>query len=178
MRRPSPSMAVAVTALVAALGGVAVASPIGGDGKVHLCYSQEGVDVNDGNQVVAVNAGSPCPSEYPQSLVLNRTGPAGVPGPTGIPGPQGPVGAPKPLPKPVSKEAIDELKKSDKLADKNRDKLRDLADKLKQMNGKNVDAETLRLMQQQRRMAEIMRQIADAMSQMAAANRKVIQNID
>jgi hypothetical protein len=171
-------MAVAITALVAGLGGVAVASPIGGDGKVHLCYSQAGVDVNDGNQVVAVNAGSPCPPEYPQSLVLNQTGPQG---PTGVPGASGPQGTPggtKPLDKEKTKQAVKQLEKVDEVADKTKDKLEALAAKLRAAKGKSIDEDLIRLMQHQQRMAEILRQITEAMNQIADTNRKVIRDLD
>jgi hypothetical protein len=171
-------MAVAIVALVAALGGVAVASPIGGDGKVYLCYSQEGVDVGDGNQVVAVNAGSACPAEYPQALLLNQTGPTGVPGPsgpTGAPGPQGPGG--QKLPQPISQDLIDDLKKADKLADKNIDRLKGLKDKLKLLED-SKDRQEQMLALRQRQMIEALMQITNAITQIGDANRKVVQRLD
>ncbi len=177
MPRPKPSMVVAITALVVALGGVAVASPIGGDGRVYLCFSQAGVDVNDGNDVVAVNAGSPCPAEYPQSIVLNQAGPqgkTGPTGPTGAPGPQGPV-AEKPLPKPISKDLIDDLKNADKLADRNRDKLDKLKDKLKEDAGRRQQQ---LLAEQQRAMIEAVIKITNAVTQIAETNRRIVKNLD
>jgi hypothetical protein len=170
-------MAVAVTALVAALGGVAIASPIGGDGKVHLCYSQAGVDAADGNQVVAVNAGSPCPAEYPQSLVLNQTGPAGAPGPTGAPGPQGPGGTNPKLTLKTAQDALKQLQKADKIADKSEDKLRKLEEAIERAKDDATQQEELALWHKQQRMVEMIQQITDAITQLANANRQVIRDL-
>jgi hypothetical protein len=175
-------MAVAIAALVVALGGVAVASPIGGDGKVYLCFDQEGMDTHQSGAVRAVKAGTACPDGF-TSFVLNQTGPAGAPGPAGpagAPGPQGPGGAIKPLPKPVSKDAIDDLKQAGKLADKQKDKLKDVADKLRELEKRRggKDKAALEAIAQQRRMAEALRQLNEMMRQIAGANRKVVDTID
>jgi len=177
MRRPTPAMAVAITALVAALGGVAVASPIGGDGKVHLCYSQAGVDVNDGNQVVAVNAGSPCPAEYPDALVLNQSGPQGPAGTPGTPGPQGPGGEVVKLQLKTAQEALKQLEKADKIADRNEDKLRALE---KQIEARKEDAATREqqaLWLKQQQLTEMIQQLVNAIMQMTSANQQVIKNL-
>jgi hypothetical protein len=171
-------MVVAITALVVALGGVAVASPVGGDGKVYLCFDQEGMDTLQSGAVRAVKAGTPCPDGF-TSFVLNQTGPEGKAGPVGAPGtpgPQGPGG--EKLPKPISKDLIDELKQADKLADKNRGRLSELEEQIARMKR---DAEQLKMeamLRQQQRLVESIKQIASAVSQVAGTNRKVIQGID
>jgi hypothetical protein len=174
MRRPSPSMAVAIAALVAALGGVAVASPIGGDGKVHLCYSQKGVDDMDGNQVVAVNAGAPCPADYPDALVLNQTGPAGAPG---APGPQGPGGQVIKLGDKIAKDAIKGLEKADKVADKQEDKLRALEKKIAEQKSSAQSKQQEALWQKQQQLAQTMKQITKMLEEIAAANQQVIKSL-
>jgi hypothetical protein len=179
-------MAVAVTALVVALGGVAVAAPIGGDGKVHLCYSQQAIDnpaSSEGDLVVATNAGTACPDDFPDELVFSqagpegKVGPVGAPGTPGTPGPQGVPGGEK-LPKPISKDLIDDLKKADKLAEKNREKLSEIDDKIARMKREAERVRMEALLRQQQHVIESVKEIASAVSRMAEANRRVVQGLD
>lgn len=131
-RKPSPALVVAVVALVAALGGVAVASPLASDGKVQLCYSQASLDDpgNGSSAVYVVNAGHPCDGDYPDAVTVNQTGPRGLPGPPGLPGPQGqrgprgPVGV-KPLPDKLTNHSLGDLAQVDKKNDATDDKLKE-----------------------------------------------------
>jgi hypothetical protein len=84
----------ALLAVVVALwvSGVAFSSPTGSDGRVHLCFNQTAVN-DGGDNVIAINAGDTCPTDYPNELVLNSTGPQGPQGPQGPPGASGPAGA-------------------------------------------------------------------------------------
>ena len=184
MRRPSPSMAVAVVALVAALGGVAIASPIGGDGKVYLCYSQIAIDnpaASEGDYVVATNAGTPCSGDYPDQLAFNQAGPegkTGPTGPTGVSGPQGADGGTKVLPKDVVKDVLDEMKKADKLADKQRDRLTDLQRQIERAKEDAQRQQEYMLWRKQQQLIESITQITNAITAMADANRRVIRSID
>jgi hypothetical protein len=177
MRKPTPAMAVAITALVAALGGVAVASPIGSDGKVHLCYSQDEVDRHDGGFVVARNADEPCDETFPNRLVLNQTGPQG---PVGAPGPQGPqgvAGGHKELDEAVSKDVLKDLKQLDQDAEKKQKELLEVARKLKELEERRGQVPPDKLAAVQRQLAEMMRRITAMMEEIARSNQKVVRGL-
>jgi hypothetical protein len=75
MRRPSPALVVASTALVAALGGAAYASIPAPDGSVHSCVGNRGT-------VRVIDSAASCdPGE--QALNFSQTGPQGKAGPPG-----------------------------------------------------------------------------------------------
>jgi hypothetical protein len=180
-------MAVAITALVVALGGVAVASPIGGDGKVHLCYSQQAIDnpaSTEGDLVVATNAGTACPDDFPDELVFSQAGPEGKVGPVGAPGapggagPQGAPGGVKGLDKEKSKASIEDLKQADKLADKTKDKLKEIDAKLKKLDEKSQRRQLAGLVAQQIQAAEALAQINRAIEEMARAQRRIVNDLD
>jgi hypothetical protein len=85
LRGISPSMAVALLALVIAVGGVAVASIPGPDGVIQGCYDNS----TGALSVIDPAAGRGCPPGA-TALSWNQTGPQG---------PQGPPGDPAPVPK-------------------------------------------------------------------------------
>lgn len=85
--RPSPALVVAIVALVAAVGGFAVASIPSGNGTIHACYQKE----NGQLRVIDKDANQSCrPSEV--ALTFNQKGPAGPTGPAGPKGATGPAG--------------------------------------------------------------------------------------
>ena len=93
--RPSPAMAVALAALVVAIGGVAFATIPGSDGRLQACYQR-----GNGNLRLVDSAGDCRSSEsavsWNQAGVTGPTGPRGVTGPkgdAGSTGEQGPPGA-------------------------------------------------------------------------------------
>jgi hypothetical protein len=80
--RLSPAMAVAVLALIVAIGGVAAASIPGADGVIKGCYDPA---AGARHVLTVVDASSDCPS--PNVLLpFNQQGPAGAPGPRGANG--------------------------------------------------------------------------------------------
>lgn len=93
--RPTPAVAIAVTALVVATTGVAVAAIPGGRGEITGCYATKtsllGLTHSKGDMRIIDEADS-CRS-YETALTWNRTGPQG---PTGPQGNTGAVGAPGP----------------------------------------------------------------------------------
>jgi hypothetical protein len=175
-------MAVAIAAFVVALGGVAVASPIGGDGKVYLCFDQEGMDTLESGAVRAVKAGSPCPDGF-TSFVLDQTGPAGAPGPVGapgpagMPGPQGAGGKDPKLDAKTAQDALKQLEKADKIAEKNDDKLRKLEAAIKESKEDATKRDDIALWLKQQRMAEMMQQITDAITQVTKANQQIVKHL-
>lgn len=77
----------AIVALVAAVGGFAVASIPSGNGTIHACYQKE----NGQLRVIDKDAKQSCrPSEV--ALTFNQKGPAGPTGPAGPRGATGPAG--------------------------------------------------------------------------------------
>lgn len=87
LRAPSPSMAVAITALIVALGGTAYATIPAGDGTINGCYQKQ-----DG-QLRVVDTAADCRArEVP--IAWSQRGPKGDPGPQGETGPAGPQGPP------------------------------------------------------------------------------------
>jgi hypothetical protein len=75
-RRPSAALIVAILALIAALGGVAIASIPSADGTIHGCYNGQGA-----LRVIDAEGGATCaPGET--ALNWNQTGPPGPAGPS------------------------------------------------------------------------------------------------
>jgi hypothetical protein len=74
--RPSPATAIALAALVVALGGVAFAAIPDPDGTIHACYQR-----NTGSLRV-VESQSDCRSSE-NAITWNQRGPQGLPGPGG-----------------------------------------------------------------------------------------------
>jgi len=85
LSRLSPGTAVAVVAIVVAVGGIAYASIPAGDGTITACYGRSNGDLR------IVDTSQACrPNE--QSISWNQNGGSSVPGPTGPEGPAGPQG--------------------------------------------------------------------------------------
>jgi hypothetical protein len=83
----------AALALVAggtAAGAAVAASPIGGDGVIHGCWTNAAL--NGSHVIVLQDAGTNCPKGT-TAISWNQQGPVGPAGPTGSPGPAGPAGA-------------------------------------------------------------------------------------
>jgi hypothetical protein len=81
--RPSPAMAVAFTALLVALGGVAVAAIPGPAGVIKACYSKSTGSLR------AIDASKSCSRKRERTLSWNQTGPRGLQGIQGLQGLQG-----------------------------------------------------------------------------------------
>jgi hypothetical protein len=84
--RLSPALAVAVTLLVLALGGVAYATIPDSNGVIHGCYDSGG-----NVKVIDTDKTASCPKGY-TALSWNQTGTQGPKGDTGPAGPTGPTG--------------------------------------------------------------------------------------
>jgi hypothetical protein len=78
---------VAIIALVAALGGFAVASIPSGNGTVYACYQKE----NGQLRVIDKDTKQACRASE-RALTFNQRGPTGPAGPRGATGPAGPTG--------------------------------------------------------------------------------------
>jgi hypothetical protein len=81
LRRPSPSMMVALAALVLAAGGVAYATIPDSSGVIHGCFSTK----TGALRVIDTGANQSCTSRE-QPLSWNQQGPPGPPGPPGTGG--------------------------------------------------------------------------------------------
>jgi hypothetical protein len=82
---PSPTLVVAVVALVAALGGFAVAAVPDRQGRIVACYAKKGGDLR------VLTRGTRC-RRGEKRLRWSQTGPAGPAGQNGAAGQQGPAG--------------------------------------------------------------------------------------
>lgn len=110
-RRPSPSLLVALVALVIAIGGVAVAAP-GGGGSIQGCYDARG-------QLRVVDTGAACaagetPLNWNQQGRDGPAGPAGERGPAGAPGTTAALGGPDTADQAVVKTAAKPIAKPKK----------------------------------------------------------------
>lgn len=185
LRRPSPAFVVSCIALVAALGGVAVAAPVGGDGRVHLCYDQATVDTQDGNFLVAVNAGDACPTDFPQRLVINQTGPKGAPGPqgptgpSGAKGPTGPTGSTgvKPLDPVLGQKLEQQLKAVDKKVDKREAELDKFKKKLLELKRDRGQVKGDELARKQRELADQMQALMEFLRILRDHQAQVMQQL-
>ena len=83
--RPSPTLAVALAALVIATTGVAIASIPDSSGVIHSCY------LNTNGQLRVIDSGKSCEAGE-TALDWSQTGPAGPAGPAGAAGAAGPAG--------------------------------------------------------------------------------------
>jgi hypothetical protein len=183
LRRPTPAMAVACTALVAALGGVAVASPLGGDGRIHLCFSQIAIDnpaPSEGDYVVATNAGTACPGDYPDELVFNQTGPRGAQGPQGSGGATGPAGAvirQAALDAALADRLVEKFDKAEdrtKLSDRELDRIRA---KLNAIERAKAAARNDALVRQIQAVREQVSGVAAQVNSVSAANKRLVEEM-
>lgn len=94
--RPTPAVAIAVTALVVAGSGVAVAAIPGGGGEITGCYAAQngllGLTHSKGDTRI-IDETERCRS-YEKTLTWSERGPQGPSGPQGATGPPGPAVAP------------------------------------------------------------------------------------
>jgi hypothetical protein len=183
LRRPSPALIVSCLALVAAMGGVAIADPLDSAGRVHLCFNQTWVDAQDGNEVVAVNDEDACPADYPQRLVINQTGPKGAPGPKGATGPQGPKGAigaaggTELLDALLAKKLEQDLAKLDSKLEKRDDLLDTYRVKLAKLERARGQIEADVLARQQRELARQVQAVMEFLSQLARSQSAVAREL-
>jgi hypothetical protein len=181
IRKPSPAVLVAVVALVAALGGVAIANPLASDGKVRFCYRQASLDDpgSGSSAVYVVNAGHPCDGDYPDSLVMNQTGPRGLPGPLGPLGPRGPQGLPgvKPLPGRLTAQSLGDLKQVDKKNDKTDDKLKEAERRLQELMRRKGEVDPDRLAREQQRLLQMLLQVQQQVQAINDVNQSVIRKL-
>ncbi|MEA2444711.1 MAG: hypothetical protein QOJ12_2003 [Thermoleophilales bacterium] len=169
--RPSPALVVAFIALFAAIGGIAIASPLGSDGRVHFCFNQ--LNVNDtasasGDEVVATNAGTACPSDKPDELVFNQSGPQG---PQGT---QGTAGGFKALDPVAVGQALGGIGKVDKQTDRYQQKLRDATADLRALEQRKGQVDPDALAAAQRRLIAVLLQVNKTMAMLNDNNRNVL----
>lgn len=169
--RPSPALVVAFIALFVAIGGIAIASPIGSDGRVHLCFNQ--FNVNDaasatGDEVVATNAGTACPSDKPDELVFNQSGPQG---PQGT---QGTAGGFKAIDPVAVGQALGGIAKIDTQTDRYQQKLKDATADLRALESRKGEVDPDALAAAQRRLIATLLQINKTLAKLNENNKGVI----
>ena len=176
MRRPSPAVAVSCHALVAALGGVAIASPVGGDGKVHLCYSQAALDgaPSGENPLQVVNADDECPGTYPDRLVLNQAGPQGA---AGAPGKAGPAGGVKPLDPQKIQDVFDTLAGINRTADEQKQKILNERKRISKLQKAFGGSKARKLAKTQKRVTNQMNVLYNVMKRLQQTQLDIVQAI-
>lgn len=88
-RKPSPALAVAIAALVVALGGTALATIPGPDEVIHGCYKKR-----SGKLRLVEEAGGTACRRNAAAISWSQQGPVGPEGPRGMRGDPGPKGDP------------------------------------------------------------------------------------
>lgn len=186
LRKPSPALVVAIVALVASLGGVAIAAPTASDGTIRLCYSEAGLAADGTSAVELASPSHACANdtELPDTLVINQTGPrgqtgmAGPRGPQGLPGPAGPAGpATGGLNHHLTKQTLGKLGQVGKGANATEDKLSHARNQLLELIRQHGQIPPDVLARQQAHLEQVLAQLTRQMEQLNDVNRKVISKL-